>query len=167
VDELERPTHYHRKRILTAFLNGTGENFPYILPRSWPRSTKYFAEGTVDGLEDIYYREGRNPHERNSTLHFDNAPVHNPRIVMWQLDQSGFKRMEHPAYSPVLASCDFFPFGHLKGQFKGRSFAEEEELLSALSEPINEIPSDMLLWVLAKWNQKVRLCLLMKGEYFE
>jgi hypothetical protein len=29
-------------------------------------------------------------------------------MVMGQLEKLGFKRMEHPAYSPDLAPCDFF-----------------------------------------------------------
>jgi hypothetical protein len=32
VDELERSVHYHRKTMITAFLNGTGEYFLEILP---------------------------------------------------------------------------------------------------------------------------------------
>jgi hypothetical protein len=38
---------------------------------------------------------------------------------------------------------------------RGRSFAEEGEILSVLSELTSEIPPDMILW----------LCLLMEGEY--
>jgi hypothetical protein len=35
--------------------------------------------------------------------------------------------MEHPPYSPSLALGDFFLFGYMKEQLKGRSLAEEEE----------------------------------------
>jgi hypothetical protein len=106
--------------------------------------TKYAAEEIVGGLEDVCYPEGRNPHERIITLHFDKAPMYKTRRVMGQLAQSGFKRMEHPAYSPDLAACGTFPFGGIKEQLKGRSFAEGEELLSVLSELMSEIPPDMI-----------------------
>jgi hypothetical protein len=87
--------------------------------------TQYFAEEIVRGLEDLWYLEGRNPHGRKSTLHFDNAPMHDTRIVMGQMGQSELKKMEHPACSPDLAPPDFFPFGYIKEQLKGRSLAEE------------------------------------------
>jgi hypothetical protein len=103
VDELERPTHYHRKTMATAFFNGTGEYFLNISPRNWSPDTKNFAEGIVGGLEDICHPKGRNPHERRITLHMENAPIHNTRTVMRQLEQSGFKRTEDPADSPDLA----------------------------------------------------------------
>jgi hypothetical protein len=61
---------------------------------------------------------------------------------MGQLEQSGFKRMEHPTYSPDLAPWDLFGFSYMKEQLKGRSFAEEEELLSVLSELMSPIPLD-------------------------
>jgi hypothetical protein len=35
----------------------------------------------------------------------------------------------------------FLLFGYIKEELKGRSFAEEEELLSVLSELMNDIPS--------------------------
>jgi histone-lysine N-methyltransferase SETMAR len=49
-----------------------------------------------------------------TTLHFDNAPIHNTKAVMGQLEQSELKRMDHPTYSPDLAPCDFFRFGSMK-----------------------------------------------------
>jgi hypothetical protein len=41
----------------------------------------------------------------------------------------------------------------MKEQRKRRSLAEQEALLSLPSEPINEIPPDMNLRVLADWNR--------------
>jgi hypothetical protein len=41
VDELERLTHYHKKIMITAFFNGTGQYFLNILPRAglWRQAT--------------------------------------------------------------------------------------------------------------------------------
>jgi hypothetical protein len=41
VGELERPTHYHRKMMVTASFKGTGEYIQNILPqsRSWTQTT--------------------------------------------------------------------------------------------------------------------------------
>jgi hypothetical protein len=63
-DELERPRHYHRRTMATAFVNGTGENFLNILPRSRSMDTKHFAEELVYGLEDVCYPKGRNRPKR-------------------------------------------------------------------------------------------------------
>jgi hypothetical protein len=147
LDEFEWPTHYHTKTMVCAFFSDTGEPFLNILPRNRSGNAKYLAEEIVGGLEDVCCPEERNRHERTITLHFNNAPIHNTRTVMGQLEQSGFNRMGHPADSPDLVPCDLFRFGYMKEQLKRRSFVEEEELLSVLSELMSQIAPDMILRV--------------------
>jgi hypothetical protein len=52
----------------------------------------------------------------------------------------------------------------MKEQLNKRGFAEDEELLSVLSDLMNEITSGMISRVLAEWDQRLWLCLLMEGE---
>jgi hypothetical protein len=167
VDEHDLPTHYHRKTMVTGFFNRTGDFFLTILPRSRSMDTSYFAGGIMGGLEDVCHPEGRNPHERKRTLHFNNASIHNTRTVIGQLGQPGFEGMKHVPYSPDLASCDFFLFRYMKEPLKGRSFAHEEELISVPCELMSEIPPDMILRVFADWGSWLRRCLLMEAEYIE
>jgi hypothetical protein len=86
VDELERPTHYHWKRMVTVFCNGTREYSMNILPRSRSMDISSFAGEYSGGLEDICDAEGRNPHERKRQLHFDKSRMPNTRLVMGQLE---------------------------------------------------------------------------------
>jgi hypothetical protein len=57
--------------------------------------------------------------------------------------------MEHPLYRPDLAPVDFFLFGYVKDQSRGRSIAEEEGLFSVFAEPMSEVRPDMILQVFA------------------
>jgi hypothetical protein len=107
VADFERPTHYHRMTTVIAFSNDIGEYFLNILPRSWSMDIDYSAGGIIGGLEDVYDREGRNPHQRKVALHFDNALMHNTRMIMGQLEQSEFKRIGHPPHGPDLACLTF------------------------------------------------------------
>jgi hypothetical protein len=75
--------------------------------------------------------------------------------------------MNRPAYSPDLARCNFSFSGYMKEQLKERSFADEEEVLPVPSGLISEIPPDMSLRVFADWNRRLRLCLVIEGEYVE
>jgi hypothetical protein len=52
-------------------------------------------------------------------LHFDNAPVHSTEGVQESLANFGFRRMDHPPYSPYLTLCDFFLFSAMKQAFTG------------------------------------------------
>jgi hypothetical protein len=75
--------------------------------------------------------------------------------------------MEYLPYDPDLAPRDFSPFGRRKEQLKGKSFAEEENLLSVLSGFMNEIPPDVILSVFTGWARQPQRCLLVKKEYVE
>jgi hypothetical protein len=52
-------------------------------------------------------------------LHFDNAPVHNTEGVQENLANVGFRRMEHPPYTPDFAPYDFLLFGAMKQRSQG------------------------------------------------
>jgi hypothetical protein len=43
-------------------------------------------------------------------LHHDNAPAHDALSVRQFLAKKSITKMDHPLYSPDLASCDFWPF---------------------------------------------------------
>jgi hypothetical protein len=88
MSELERPTHYHGKMMITVFSDGTLEYFLNSLPRSRTMDTSCFARETIGGLEIVCCLEGKNPHQRKATHHFDTAPMHKTRAVMGQLEQS-------------------------------------------------------------------------------
>jgi hypothetical protein len=94
--------------MVTTLFNGTRENFRNILPRSQSVDTNYFVMEITGELQDVYYPERKNPHQRKIIFYFDDTPIDNTRMVMGQLEQSGFKRTEYPPYSPDLARLTSF-----------------------------------------------------------
>jgi hypothetical protein len=60
------------------------------------------------GLRNVSDPERRDPRQRKFTLHFENVTICSTRMVMRQLEKSGFKRVEHWPYSPDLAPSNFF-----------------------------------------------------------
>jgi hypothetical protein len=69
--------------------------------------TIYCVEGIIDGFGVSCYPKGIFSYEKYTTLHFDNATVHNLKYVKETMIISGFTRMEHPSYRQDLAPCDF------------------------------------------------------------
>ena len=65
-------------------------------------------------ITGLYYAEllGRFDAElqKKVLFHHDNAPADTSALAMTKLVESGYELMPHPAYSPDLASCDFFFF---------------------------------------------------------
>lgn len=87
------------------------------------------------------------PNSRMDIWHFhhDNAPAHRAHATIDFFNNTGVKVLDHPAYSPNLASCDFALFRIVKVQFKDKKFVSDSELLAAWDQVYSELPEE-------KWN---------------
>ena len=56
--------------------------------------------------------------------------------------ENGVKLIPHPAYSPDLAPCDFFPFPKLKEKIKGVHFNSAEEARLAYNEALQDLTKE-------------------------
>jgi len=54
------------------------------------------------------------------------------------------KSAPHPPYSPDLATCDFFLFPRMKGQKKGKRFADVREVKKKALEVLNNISTEKI-----------------------
>ncbi len=101
-------------------------------------------------------------------LHMDNAPPHTAVLTLGLIDQLGWTRLPHPAYSPDLAPNDFWFYSRLKKDIRGVKFPSTAALKEAVSDQIADIPSqDYQRAILSSWPQRWRWCLEEQGSYFE
>jgi hypothetical protein len=70
--------------------------------------------------------------------HAGNADPHVAKCVTEYTDHNSLKRVPRPAYSPDLAWSDSYLFGYVKHQLQGHEFTKGAELVSAISEMLNE-----------------------------
>jgi histone-lysine N-methyltransferase SETMAR len=166
-EEVERPSHHHRKIMLTVFFNGNGKFAMDLMEEGRTMNSEYFCETVLPGVAVAAYGEGRRPHARKAVVHFDNAPIHNTKNAKRKVASLGMRRMDHPPYSPDLAPCDFFLFGYIKGKLSGASFSTTDELANAIREVILGIPGDMILRVFQEWMARLQACCDCGGNYVE
>jgi hypothetical protein len=67
----------------------------------------------------------------------------------------------------ILHHLIFFRFGYVKHQLQGHEFTEGAELVSAISEILNQIPTDTLIDVFDDWMRRSQRCIDISGEYVE
>jgi hypothetical protein len=75
--------------------------------------------------------------------------------------------MNHPAYSPDLAPCDFSLFGAMKENFFGMRFASAEELFQGVEDFLTGLSADTLHTVFEEWIRRLELGCERGGEYIE
>ena len=74
--------------------------------------------------------------------------------------------MEHPTYSPDLAPCDFFLFGHLKGKMKGIALADRSELEAWIYQELEKIDEKTIVEVFRSWIKRLEILCETKGDYY-
>lgn len=67
-------------------------------------------------------------------IHFDNARPHTAKITKSKIAQLRFIQLPQPPFSPDVSPNDFFLYGMLKDQLKGRSHETFDDLLNSIDE---------------------------------
>jgi histone-lysine N-methyltransferase SETMAR len=130
--------------MLSVFFNGTSQFLIDILLEGTKMDMDYFADNIIDEMARLCYAQGRRPLERRVMLHFDHGPIHCSGTVRDRMVAAELERMEHPPYSPDLASYDFFLFGYVKGKLVGKYDEAPEDLISEVRNSIEGIRPDVL-----------------------
>ena len=99
-------------------------------------------------------------------LHHDNAPAHTALSVQQFLAKINMTVIPHPPHSPDLVPCNFFLFPRMKGQMKGKHFADVSKVKKKTLEVLNNISTEEFQKCLQQWEKRYK-CIESKGEYFE
>jgi len=100
-------------------------------------------------------------------LHLDNAKVHRSLYTEEKAEELGFTMLQHPPYSPDLAPSDFYLFGYIKMQLKGRHFETVAMLMIAIDEILRTIPPWVLSNVMGEWIERLETVIQNDGSYIE
>jgi histone-lysine N-methyltransferase SETMAR len=109
---MERITVQSRKMMVTIVWKPTG-SYRIVAP---PMGMKFNADAYISHILDPLAEWRRSQVEcshRRLHVHADNARLHTAKKVTEFLAGNNMKRAPHPAYSPDLAPCDFYLFGHI------------------------------------------------------
>jgi len=69
------------------------------------------------------------------------TPAHRALATQKQLADLGFQCLNHPPYSPDLASSEYRVLPGLKKQLNGRHFSSDEEVIAAAETWLDGQPS--------------------------
>ncbi|UYV67275.1 hypothetical protein LAZ67_5000104 [Cordylochernes scorpioides] len=78
-----------------------------------------------------------------------------------------FEVLEHPAYSPDLSPSDYFLFGQLKKELKGKRFDSDEDVQKVVQEYFHTLPKSAYKEGIYKLPERWRRCIESQGVYFE
>ena len=107
------------KVMATVFLDTKGVIMLHLLPKRSTINGVYY-ENLLDQLRTAIRENRRSKLSKGVLLQEDNARVHTCTVAMDAVERNGYELIPpHPAYSPDLASSDFFLFTNLKNDIRG------------------------------------------------
>ena len=74
---------------------------------------------------------------------------------------------QNAAYSLDLSPCDFFLFPKLKKQFRGIRFNDDNEMLTALEQAIDNLTKEDFKNCFEDWFIRMHKCIDAEGQYVE
>jgi hypothetical protein len=75
----------------------------------------------------------------------------------------GVTPVEHPPYSPDLASCDFWTFPMLKHEVQGQKFSTDTEVKQVIDITLCTMYGNSPLHVFEKWVEHCKKCVAYEG----
>jgi len=102
---------------------------------------------------------------RGMALHWDNARSHRSAKAVEAIREVGMIQMPHPPYSPDISPTDFFLFGEIKRQLKGKTFRDSNELLAGIAAITDSINRETREKVFENWIRRLEYVIGSGGEY--
>ena len=122
--KLKIGTSHRRCSTLSVFWSRNGILHLDILDKSRTTNGAYYAY-----LLEAAFSQLRRSQLRNKYLLHHNPLVHKARVVQEKNCQLKLKGgLQHPPYSPDLASSDFCLFRHLKKKLRGQAFSSPSDV---------------------------------------
>ena len=116
---------------------------------NYQRGVLLISAGAIEG-----HFEGKTPRgekvAKGVLFSHDNAPAHRALATRKKLAYLGFQCLDHPPYSPDLATSDYHLFPGLKKQLKRRHFSSDAEAIAAAETWLDGQISNFIFWVACK-----------------
>ena len=126
----------------------------------------YYAN-LLDQLRTAIRGKRRDKLSKGVVLQQDKARVHTCKVAMDAVKRNGYELIPHPAYSPDLASSDFFLFSNLKKDIRGLHFRSDEEVATAVEEWVNGEDPDFFSSGPMALEHRWSKCITLEGNYIE
>lgn len=155
------------KAMLTVFFDYDGIIHYEFAPPGQTVTQHYYLEVLRRLREKIRRKRPEKWADNSFVLHHDNAPAHSAHRIKDFLAKTKTTVINHPAYSPDLAPCDYFLFPKLKFKLKGRRFEDVESIKSAVAKEIGQLPQEVFQNAMEKLRSRWNHCIDSEGMYFE
>jgi len=137
------------KIMLTVLFSRMGILVVDFLPEGQNFNSEYMTSTIIPKLVAKIKETSTTKISYKWFIHLDNSPVHNSKLTITSIENSGFTRLPHPPYSPDLAPSDFSLFGYLKNQLSLKNCRDSSELKGQVTDFLDNLPTNWFqMWTI-------------------
>ncbi|GBP03932.1 Histone-lysine N-methyltransferase SETMAR [Eumeta japonica] len=154
------------KVMVTVFWDARGVVHIDYLEKGKTITGEYYSK--LLNRFDVDLKQKR-PHlaKKKVLFHQDNARVHTCLVTMAKIHELRYELLPHPAYSPDLASCDYYLFSNLKKWLGGKRFESNEEVITETNAYFESLEKIYYLEGIKKLEKRWTKCIELNGDYVE
>ena len=139
---LQNPDFRDQKVLYSIFFDAHGPVAQIIIPKGSTITGDFYVNSCLSEVEKHEWERRPKSGTRGLRLLHDNARPHKTKLVKEELDRMRVIELDHPAYSPDLAPCDFWLFAKLKKYLAGKHFQSRIDLGNAVWRSLKAIPPE-------------------------
>ena len=98
-------------------------------------------------------------------LHFENARPHVSKMTTSKINTLRMKKLPQPPFSPDISPNDFFLYGYVKNELKGKHHTSSDSLLKSIVDIIEKIDESTWIGVYDLWIKRIKMVIDAHGEY--
>ncbi|UYV76643.1 hypothetical protein LAZ67_14001559, partial [Cordylochernes scorpioides] len=151
------------KVLLTIFWDVDGPICLYFLSSRQRMNSNLYCDILVNKLKPGIRNKRRGKLSKGVLFLHDNARPHTSCKTVSTIIKLGFEVLEHPAYSPDLAPSDYFLFGLLKKELKGKQFDSSEDVQKVVQDFFHTLPKSAYKEGIYKLPERWRRCIENQG----
>lgn len=165
--QIVRTAQNSKKRMFCFFFTVDGVIARIVVEKGKTINGELYRNHILPEVFSNFMKKKGRATVRDVMLHHDNAAPHKAALVTEYLREERVKLLPHPPYSPDLAPCDFYLFPKIKKELGGRRFDSIENLSRAIQAIVDNIPKEEYYNSFQKWQNRLKKCIEVEGEYFE
>jgi [histone H3]-lysine36 N-dimethyltransferase SETMAR len=165
--QIVRTAQNSKKRMFCFFYTVDGVIARIVIEKGKTVNGELYRKKILPQVFSNFMKKGGRNTVRDVMLHHDNATPHKAAVVTEYLKEERVKLLSHPPYSPDLAPCDFYLFPKIKKELGGRRFNNIENLSRAIQAIVENIPKEEYYKSFDSWQNRLKKCIEVEGEYFE
>ncbi|UYV82609.1 hypothetical protein LAZ67_22000125 [Cordylochernes scorpioides] len=147
------------KVLLTIFWDVDGPIGLEFLSSRQRMNSDLYCDILVNKLKPGIRNKRRGKLSKGVLFLHDNARPHTSCKTVSIIIKLAFEVLEHPAYSPDLASSDYFLFGLLKKELKGKRFDSNEDVQKVVQDFFHTLPKSAYKEGIYKLPERWRRCI--------